>query len=366
MIDPRIDRMAQTITGYSLALKPGDLLRIEAPALAQVLIRAVYAEALKAGAHVMTRIGLEGIAEEFYRNASAAQLAFVGDVEKLEVERLTARLVIGGNWNTRSMRQVDPAKLATQRQARRELFTRLLERKAAGELKSCITHFPAPADAQQAELSLREYEDFVFRACFCDRDDPIAEWRRLSQYQAGVVERLSPVRQLRIEAADTDLELSVAGRTWINSDGRANFPSGEVFTAPVEDSATGRIRFEFPAIMSGQEVNDIRLRFDRGRVVAATAARGEDYLQAMLRTDAGAQALGEVAFGLNPGIQRFTHNILFDEKIGGTMHFALGAAYPECGGRNRSAIHWDMIKDLRRQGRVYADGSLIYENGRFI
>jgi aminopeptidase len=364
-MDPRIERMARTIVEYSLALRPNDLLRIEAPALAQPLILATYRSALKAGAHIVTRLVLDGLAESLLRHASDAQLAHVSESERVELETITARLVIGGAWNTRELSTVPAERLARFRQARGALTSRILQRKAAGQLRSCITHFPTQADAQQAEMSLAEYEDFVFSACFCDRPDPITEWRKLSGTQAGIVERLNRVRQLRVEALDTELELSVADRTWVNSDGKANFPSGEVFSAPVEDSVCGSIRFDFPAIYAGRAVHDIRLRFEQGRVVASCAAQGEDLLKAMLATDAGAARLGEVAFGCNYGVTRFTHNILFDEKIGGTMHFALGASYPECGGRNQSAIHWDLIKDLRTQGRVHADGALFYENGQF-
>jgi aminopeptidase len=357
--------MARTIVEYSLALKAGDVLRIEAASVVQSLVKAVYAEALKSGANVFVRAGLEGMTETFFNLAGPEQLAFVAEFERMEIETLTARLFIGGSWNPRSLSNVDPAKLAIQRKARAGLFERLMERRAKGEVRTCITHFPTHADAQLAEMALDEHEDFVFGACFADREDPVAEWRKLSAFQQAIADRLERIRHLRIEAADTELELSVEQRHWLNSDGKANFPSGEIFSAPVEDSVNGTIRFEFPAIYSGREVNDIRLRFERGKVVEAHAGKGEDFLKTMLATDEGASRLGEVAFGTNPNIQRFTHNILFDEKIGGTMHFALGSAYAECRGKNKSAIHWDLIKDLRAQGRVYADGALIYENGRF-
>ena len=365
-MDSRVARMAQTIVNYSLALKPQDLLRIDAPALAKPLVVAVATEALKAGANIMPRIAVEGMAETVMRHASDEQLAFISEVDRLEIETMTARLAIGGSWNARSLSSVDPQRLALLRRARAGLFERLLERKGRGVLRTCITQFPAPADAQLAEMALDDYGDFVFGACFADRADPIAEWRRLSAQQAEIVERLNRVRKLKVEADETCLELSVDGRKWINSDGKANFPSGEVFSAPVEDSVQGHIRFEFPAIYGGREVQDVRLVFHDGRVTEAVAARGDDFLQSVLATDAGARSLGEVAFGTNPGIQRFTRNILFDEKIGGTMHFALGASYPECGGQNKSSVHWDLIKDLRREGRVFADDVLLYERGRFV
>jgi aminopeptidase len=365
MTDPRLARMARTIVDYSLALKPGDLLRIEASALTQPLVAAAFAEAMRAGANVLTRISLDGIGESFLRLASDDQLAYISESERVETETVTARLAIGGGWNNRSLSGVNPDRLAIQRKARAPIAERMLQRRLKGELRWCITQYPTQASAQDAEMSLEEYESFVFGACFADRDDPVLEWQRLSSTQGVLVERLNRVKKLRVEAADTELELSVRDRRWINSDGKANFPSGEVFSAPVEDSVNGRIRFEFPAVYSGRMVTGISLEIKDGRVTGAQADTGEDFLEATIATDAGAARLGEVAFGTNPGIQRFTRNILFDEKIGGTMHFALGNAYPECGGSNKSAIHWDLIKDLRTEGRVFADGELIYENGRF-
>jgi aminopeptidase len=213
-------------------------------------------------------------------------------------------------------------------------------------------------------MSLANYEEFVFRACFVDQPDPIAKWQELSREQQRYVDFLNTVKKVRVEGPGTDLELSVAGRTWVNSDGKANFPSGEVFTGPVEDSASGRVRFDVPTLFSGKPVEGVELVFEAGRVARATAERGQEMLESALETDAGARFLGEFAFGLNYGVTRATRNILFDEKIGGTIHLAVGAGYPETGSTNRSGIHWDMIKDMK-QGRVTADGRLVYENGRF-
>ncbi len=239
-----------------------------------------------------------------------------------------------------------------------------MERAAAGELRWCGTLFPTRAHAQEAGMSLADYEDFVYRACLLDRDDPAAAWREVHREQQRIIDYLARRDVIRIVAPDTDLTYRVGGRTWINSSGARNFPSGEVFTAPHEDSASGTVRFSYPALRFGNEVEDVRLTFRDGRVVEATAARGQAFLEAMLELDPGARALGEVAFGLNYGITRFTRNILYDEKIGGTMHVALGQAYPDSGGTNRSALHWDLICDLH-EGRVYADGELCYADGRF-
>jgi aminopeptidase len=215
-------------------------------------------------------------------------------------------------------------------------------------------------------MSLAEYEDFVYAACHVHESDPAAHWRAVSAELQARAEELGGVRELRILGPDTDLRVGVEGRSWLAADGRYNLPDGEVFTSPLETETEGEIRYTFPAVYHGREVEDVRLRFEGGRVVEAEAARGDDYLQSLLEMDAGARVLGEVAFGLNYEIDRFTRNILFDEKIGGTMHLALGSGFPQSGGQNTSGLHWDMICDLRREGEVHADGELIWKNGRFL
>jgi aminopeptidase len=216
-------------------------------------------------------------------------------------------------------------------------------------------------------MSLADYEDFVYKAGHVDKDDPIAEWQRVEREQAAVAKRLGTCKTIRIVAPDTDLTVGVGGRTWISAAGEHNFPDGEVFTGPVENATSGSVRFTFPAIYGGREVTGIRLTFKEGRVTEARADKGEEFLRSMLDIDAGARVLGEFAFGLNYDIQQFTRNILFDEKIGGTVHMALGAAYPDTGGKNQSGLHWDMILDLRSaSGEAYADGEAVYRNGRFL
>ena len=356
--------MAQTIAQYSVNLKPGDKFLILASVPGLPLAREVYREALTLGAFPVVRTLHPEMDELLYRHGTDDQVKFVPDYEKQELESLNARLVIRGDENVMTLAGVDPARLTIGRQARRPLLERMMARKAVGDLKNCLTQYPTNAGAQEAGMSLADYEEFVFRACFADRPDPIAAWRELSKEQQKYVEFLNGVKTLKIEGPDTDLSLSVEGRKWVNSDGKANFPSGEVFTGPVEDSANGRIRFDVPTLFSGKAVEGIELEFKAGKVVSAMAARGDDMLQSALDTDAGSRFLGEFAFGLNYGITRATRNILFDEKIGGTIHMAVGAGYPETGSQNRSAIHWDMIKDMK-QGRVTADGKLVYEGGRF-
>ncbi len=366
MTDPRIEKLAKVLVQYSLRIKPDDLFRITGPALAAPLITAAYREALAVGAHPFVRVGLEGLDEVYLKGASEKQLRFVSEIQSVETERITASLGIWGKWNTRELTGVDPKRMALRREATRDLSRRFLERAAAGEVRWCGTQYPTQADAQEAEMSLSEYEDFVFTAGLLDRDDPVAAWQQVKREQDHIVKALSRCKRLAIHGLDIDLEISVEGRTWINAAGEENFPDGEVFTGPVEDSANGRVRFNFPAIYDGREVQDIELLFEAGKVVHARAAKGEEFLHAMLETDAGARYVGEFAFGTNYNIKRFTRNILFDEKIGGTLHMALGIGYPETGSKNTSGLHWDMICDLRSGAEVVADGEGIYRDGKFV
>jgi aminopeptidase len=260
----------------------------------------------------------------------------------------------------------DPARLALSLAGRREVRERRWARIAAGELRWTGTLFPTQAHAQDADMSLADYERFVYRACHCESgEDPADHWRSTSDHLAAMAAVLAPAAELRILGPDTDLTVGVGGRTWLTADGHLNMPDGEVFTSPVETETRGEIRFQFPAVYEGREVEDVRLRFEGGEVVAAEASEGGDYLNALLEGD-GARVLGELAFGLNYEIDRFTRNILFDEKIGGTMHFALGSGFPQAGGKNHSVLHWDMICDLRAEGEVYADGELVWKAGRFL
>jgi len=364
MTDIRVFRMAQTIAQYSLNLQPRDHLAILTTIPGLPLAREVYRQALGLGAFPAVETLHPDLEELLYRHGNDEQVTFVPEYRKAELERLEARLVIRGEENVMALAGVAPARLTLGRQARRPLLERMMARKAAGELKNCLTQYPTSGNAQEAGMSLADYEDFVFRACFADRPDPIAAWRELSREQQAYVDQLDQAAGLKVEGPGTELELSVQGRRWVNSDGKANFPSGEVFTGPIEDSVNGRITFDVPTVFSGRAVEGVSLEFRAGKVVSASAARGEEMLKSALATDAGARSLGEFAFGLNYGITRATRNILFDEKIGGTIHLAIGAGYPETGSQNRSAIHWDLIKDMKR-GRVHADGKPVYEDGRF-
>jgi aminopeptidase len=240
-----------------------------------------------------------------------------------------------------------------------------MQRSASGDLRWCITLYPTHASAQEAGTSLTDYEEFVYGAMLLQHDDPVAAWKAQGKEQQRIADFLSETREVRIVAKNTDLRLAIAGRKWENADGLKNFPDGEVFSSPIEDSVNGVIAYTFPAIYGGREVDGIRLTFEHGRVVKAEAEKGNDFLQEMLNMDAGARVIGELGVGTNYGIQRFTKNMLFDEKIGGTVHLALGAGYPETGSLNVSSLHWDMLLDLRGGGEIYADGRLVQKNGKW-
>jgi aminopeptidase len=276
-----------------------------------------------------------------------------------EAETADARIRIAAESDTRAMARIDPTRQALVDRARDPI------RRAAGRKRWVLTQYPTAAYAADAGMDLAEYESYVASAMFLDGPDPVAAWQELGRRQAGLVAFMSGVETVRIEAEGTDLTLSVAGRTWINSDGRRNMPSGEIFSGPVEDSAQGRLRCGFPVCRGGRELAGIELEFADGRVVAARADEGEDYLRSMLDLDSGARLLGEIGLGLNPGINRFTGSILYDEKIGGTVHLALGRSYPETGGVNESALHWDLIIDTRKGGRITADGQVVMEDGQW-
>lgn len=358
--------MARVLVEYSLALRNGDLFLIQAGDLATPLVQAVFYESLLAGAHPYLKITVDGIAEILYKTASDDQLIFISELQKLEAEKVNAMLTILGTHNTRNLTGVQPDRIALQKRAGLPLFRKMLDRISKGDLRWCGTQFPTQAAAQDADMSLAEYEDFLFSACAVEKEDPVVHWRDMARYQDRIITFLAGCKTLHVKSVDTDIEFRVEGRKWINCAGRENFPDGEIFTAPIEESVQGHVRFSYPACFQGREVEDVRLTFENGQVVRAEAGKGLDYLKAMIEADDGASFVGEFAIGTNEGITRFTKNTLFDEKIGGTVHLALGASLPESGGKNVSAIHWDMVCDMRGEGAITADGELVYQNGKFL
>ena len=359
MTGPDPGRFAQLLCGYCLDVQPGQQVVVRSTTAAAPLLLAVQSEVLARGAWPLLRTGLPGQDEGWWAAAQDGHLDAFAPHELAEAEATDASLAIQAPDNTMALAGVDPARLARAARARAPV------REAGLRRRWCGTFWPTPASAQQAGMGTAELAAFVRRATFLDRADPAAAWAELRTLQAGLVERLEQADELRIEAEGTDLRVRVGGRTWVNSDGRRNMPSGEVFTGPHEDSAEGRIRFTIPSSPRGVEVAGIELEFRRGVVVGARAERGHDYLLATLDTDAGARRLGEVGIGTNRGIDRPIGAILFDEKIGGTVHLAVGRSYPETGGTNESAVHWDMICDLRHGGRLTADGEIVQQDGAF-
>jgi aminopeptidase len=366
MRDPRLGKLAEVLVNYSVAVGRDQLVRIGAPMIAAPLVVELYAQVLAAGGHPMVRCGPEEVEEIFFKNADDKQLRYLNPVTKYETEQIDCSIGIWAEANTKSLTHCDPKRIAASAAARREISDLFLRRAAQGKLKWSGTQFPCQASAQDAEMSLGEYEDFVFGAGMLDKPDPIEAWKQVSQRQQRLVDFLNGKSDYRVVAANgTDIRMSVAGKRWINCDGHENFPDGEVFTGPVIDSAQGVVQFSFPAVHDGREVQGVRLRFEAGKVVDASADKGEDFLISMLDMDGGSRFLGECAIGTNYQINRYTRNTLFDEKIGGTVHFALGAGYPETGNENQSGLHWDMVVDLRAGGYVEIDGTKISQDGRF-
>mgnify|MGYP005845655485 FL=1 len=366
MTDPRIEKLAQVLVQYSAPVRPGDLVVIRANAVAAPLIQALYREVLRAGGYPLTQITVSGLNETFFKEASDAQLEFVSPVERLVTEQYQVIYTILSETNTKALTNIDPTRQRRAQVARRALRETFLQRAASGDLRWALTLYPTDAYAQDAEMALDEFTEFVFGAGLLDDPDPVARWQEISARQQRLCEWLKGKREIHAIGPHVDMTLSIEGRTFINADGRHNFPDGEIFTGPVEDSVNGWVEFTYPAIHDGREVEGIRLRFENGKVVEASARKNQDYLLKMLDADEGARRLGEWAIATNPMIQRFTRNILFDEKIGGTIHMALGASYPETGGRNQSAIHRDMICDMREGGEIYVDGQLFYRAGEFL
>jgi aminopeptidase len=365
MPDQRLRKLAKILVYYSLELKPGDQFELRSNPLGYELAWLVYQEAVKAGAYVLNNVSLPGWEEIFYKYANDEQLDFVSPVRKLITESFDAILSIGAEYNTRSLSAVDPQRLSRARKASTPLTKIFLERSAKKELRWCYTIFPTNSSAQDADMSLADYQEFVYGAGLLDDPDPVNAWKNEGIRQRELIEWFSGRDLVEIKGKDVDLHFSIKDRTFKEADGKYNFPDGEIFTAPVEDTANGWIRFSYPAIHEGQEIIDVELWFDNGKVVKETAAKGQQLLTASLNTDGGARYLGEWGIGTNYGIKRFTKNMLFDEKMGGTIHLALGSGYPETGSLNESAIHWDMLCDMA-ESEIVVDGDTFYRNGKVI
>jgi aminopeptidase len=366
MRDLRLTKLAQVLVNYSVAVKPGQLVRISGSPVATPLMVELYRSVLKAGGNPFVRMAPEELGEILLKEGSDAQLQFLNPIAMFEGQKVDCSIGIWGGENTRSMTNADPKKMGLSASARKPLGTMFMKRAAEGSLRWSGTQYPCQSSAQDAEMSLAEYEDFVFNAGLLNDPDPVASWKKVSATQQRLTDFLNGKSDYHVVAANgTDVRMSVANRKWINCDGHENFPDGEVFTGPVLDSVNGVIHYSFPAVHNGREVQDVRLKFKDGKVVDASASKGEEFLMGMLDMDAGARFVGECAIGTNYGITRYTRNTLFDEKIGGTVHFAVGAGYPETGNTNESGLHWDMVVDLRQGGYLEIDGEKFNIDGKF-
>ena len=365
-MDNRITKHAEVLLKYSLDLKKGEKIVIVGDVVTLPLIKESYRLAVELGALPQVMINSEELKEILLKGGSEEQIKYVPESAKKAFETVDVLLSFFGGTNTRMLSNVNPEKLKLSAQGLSEITRIFFERVAKKELRWCGTMFPNQANAQEASMSVSEYEDFVYGAGYIDSKDPIAEWKKIEKKQEGICNILNGKKHLRIVSKDNDLKMSIEGRKWINCCGRVNFPDGEVFTGPVEDSVEGHIRFSFPGIYGGREIEDIQLTFERGKVIKAAAAKGQELLEQLLETDKGARYVGEIAAGTNYNIKKFTRHMLFDEKIGGTVHLAIGRSIPESLGKNQSAIHWDMLCDMKKGGKIYADGELVYKDGKFL
>lgn len=361
-----METLADILVDYSVEVKKDDLVVIRGTYVAEPLIVALYQRCLERGAHPTIRATIPAAEPVFYRYAQEHQLEYIWETERWMMENLDVAFNILSDTNTRHLSKVDTSRQVLHSKARKPLMDRYMQRSAEGDYRWNVTLFPTEAYAMDAEMSLDEYEDFYFSACFVDKDDPVGEWKKVAERHQRLIEWMKGRNEVRIEGEGTDLTLEVGDRIFIPADGTANFPDGEIFTGPKEDRTRGHVSFTYPAIYGGQSVEGIRLEFEAGKVVDATAEKNEDYLIKKLDTDPGARVLGELGIGTNYGIDSFTGEILLDEKIGGTIHLALGASYPETGGVNESAVHWDMVCDLRKGGRITVDGDVLLEDGKLL
>ncbi len=371
MSDPRVAKFAKVLVEHSARIVPGDRVLIEATTAAEPLVRELYIQILEKGGHPHPMVAFPGMMpfsqdEMYLTYAKETQLDFVPTFYKMAYDQFESRIRIHSATNTRGTTNIDPLKAQRRGKALSSITEAQMRRGAEGAFKWVTTLYPTDGYAQDAGMSLKDYEDFVFNAVHAHEDDPIAYWNSTAAGQQKAIDWLAKKRQVVMRGPNVDLTLSIKGRKFMNSTGMYNMPDGEIYTGPVEDSVNGWVKFTYPAIYGGVAVEGAELTFVRGRVEVAKAEKNQEYLFKMLETDTGSRFLGEYAIGTNFDINKFTGNILFDEKIGGTFHMALGAGYPETGSHNKSAIHWDMICDLRRDSEILVDEELFYKNGQFV
>ena len=366
-IKSTLEKYAEILVDYSVKVQKGDLVLIRAQSpICQPLVKEIYKLVLKRGANPVVRCTMDGLSEDFIKYANDEQLEYIDPMTRIEYEKVDKLISIGAPENVKNMARADAKKMAKRSKATRELSSAMLKRSAEGKMNWVIADYPTQALAQEAKMSLDDYTDFIINSCYLDIESPIDKWREIAREQERIVNLLNGRKKLHIIGEKTDITFSVEGRKWISCAGEMNFPDGEIFTSPVEDSANGEIYFDFPAIYRGNESHKIYLKLENGKVIEARAEKGEEFLLSMLDMDEGSRFVGEIAIGTNDRIVDVTGNILFDEKIGGSIHMAVGASYPETGGKNESGLHWDIIKNMKSNSKIFLDDKLIYENGKFV
>jgi len=374
MVDQRIKNLARTLVNYCVEVREKDIVGIIAQPLATPLIKEVVREVLRGGGYPyllpykvpLPTLGYEGLDKIFFEEANDDQLKHLNRYWETLNNDFDVRIFIQSEFSTQSLKDIDPERLKIHKVANRPIFDTYFERMSSGDMRRVSTLFPTQAYADDAGMSLKDFEDYVYGATFSDTDDPVGEWKKIKDEQQHLIDWLHGKKHIQVKGPNIELSLSVEGRTFINSDGTENMPSGEIFTGPVEDSVNGWVRFTHPCILTGKEVDGVELHFEDGKVVKASAEKNEDFLLSMLDMDQGSRYLGEFAIGTNLKINRFIKKILYDEKIGGTIHMALGQGYPVSGSLNKSAIHWDMICDMRDGGQIIVDDELFYDSGEFM
>lgn len=369
MADPRVENLAKILVNYSTRIKKGDEVMIRGFPLDPVatpLLAEIYREVLRAGGYPHIEVDLDGIQYIFLKEAAEHQLLHTDPVAKMVAEKYDVDIRIGCNTNTRSLSNINPEAWKLASRAKKESDDLFFQRTSSGQMRWVVSRYPSNAYAQDAEMSLEEFGDFLYRVTFADSADPIARYQKMEMEQDRLVHWLDGKKKVKITGKGIDLEMSIAGRKFVNCCGRTNVPDGEIFTGPVEDSVNGWVKYSYPCLWSGVQVDGVEFEFEKGRVVKAKAEKNEAFLLGVLDTDPGARSLGELGIGTNFEIDRFTKNMLFDEKIGGTIHLAIGAGYPETGSVNKSSVHWDMLYDMHDGGKIYVDDVLFYDSGKFM
>ncbi|MAT45694.1 MAG: aminopeptidase [Anaerolineaceae bacterium] len=366
MPDPRNLKHAKLLVDYCVEVQQGEWVVIHCQPVAEPLINAVVSAVLQAGGFPTVMMELPFYKEILLRSGTEEQIRWYSPVDEFIVNNCAVSIYIDSSVNVNMLKSVTPEKMQMRSEPDGKWFDSFSKRSTSGDLRWVYSIYPCAAFAQQAEMSLNQYEDFVYSAMGVDQDDPVAHWCHLKNYQQKLIDWLVGKKEVVIKGKHVDLTLSIEDRIFINSDGKENMPSGEIFTGPVEDSANGWIRFNYPAVFNGQTVENVFMRFLNGKIIEAKADKGQNYLETILDTDEGSRYLGEFAFGTNNGIRQFTGNILFDEKIGGSIHVAIGAGYPKTGSVNQSSVHWDFICDSREDTSVWIDGNLFYKDGVFV